>query len=55
MNLLATDTPPTALQEKTLTDANTRAAKVTARWKAAQGELALLNSKLKAAGQSPLS
>jgi hypothetical protein len=50
MNLLASDVQPTALQLKTIADAQARAGQVTARFKAATAEMPGLNAKLKAGG-----
>ena len=54
MNSLGVDVQPTALQLKTIADANARAAKVMARWTVAGAERTVLNARLKQAGLPPL-
>jgi hypothetical protein len=49
MNSLASDMQPTALQLKTIADAQARAGQVMTRWAAAKTQLALVNEQLRAA------
>jgi len=54
MNSLGSDMQPTALQLKTITDAQARAGAVMTRWAATKTQLALINEQLRAAALTPL-